>query len=198
MPPSSVPQEAPADQWSAAPPAGSPGCAATPGPAVVVAFTVPECRLAYGEHLRVVGSCSELGGWDVAAAPALAWHEGHCWEASIAVPPGSHAFKLVVVGIPGGGGASCYRWELGPDRMLNLPHLAALLARHAADADGAAEQQQQQPSPVLRATCSGAFDEGPTALLRATTLHPVGTALKVQQQAWSLPSTALLPLLPRR
>ena len=31
--------------------------------APLVAIEVPACRLAFGEHLRVVGSCPELGGW---------------------------------------------------------------------------------------------------------------------------------------
>ena len=46
--------------------------------AVLVAFEVPACTLAFGEHLRVVGSCAELGGWDAAKAPALGW-AGELW-----------------------------------------------------------------------------------------------------------------------
>ncbi len=41
--------------------------------ALLVAFEVPACALAFGEHLRVVGSCAELGAWDAAKAPALGW-----------------------------------------------------------------------------------------------------------------------------
>lgn len=93
---------------------------AAPTSPVLVAFHVPACQLAFGEHLRVVGSCAQLGGWDPAAAPALEWTEGDNWTASVALPPGQHAFKLVLMRQHG----SPY-WELGPDRSLELPAVTA-------------------------------------------------------------------------
>ena len=86
-----------------------------------VAFAAPACHLQFGEHLRVVGSCPQLGGWDPAAAPALEWGEGDTWTGSLALPPGQHAFKLVVVRRDGS-----VHWEAGADRgLLLLPQAAA-------------------------------------------------------------------------
>ncbi|PRW33525.1 hypothetical protein C2E21_7668 [Chlorella sorokiniana] len=93
--------------------------AAPIGP-VLVAFQVPACALAFGEHLRLVGSCAELGNWDTALAPALEWAEGDTWTVAVALPPGHHAFKLVLMRHDG----SPY-WELGDDRSLQLPGVAA-------------------------------------------------------------------------
>ena len=84
------------------------------GPVLVV-FRVPACALAFGEHLRVVGGCAELGGWDPVAAPSLEWAEGDNWTAAVALPPGQHAFKLVIVRNDGS-----VRWEDGGDRSLQL------------------------------------------------------------------------------
>ena len=88
-----------------------------------VSFCVPACRLAFGEHLRVVGSCPELGGWDAGAAPMLDWSEGDCWVGAVSLPPGDHAFKLVVVRTDGS-----QRWEDGGDRRLALTGRAMLRA----------------------------------------------------------------------
>lgn len=88
-----------------------------------VTFRVPNCRLNFGEHLRVVGSCAELGSWDAAAAPMLNWQEGDCWVAELPLPPGECAFKLVVVRSDGG-----QQWEEGGDRRVQVPRLTALRA----------------------------------------------------------------------
>jgi hypothetical protein len=97
--------------------------AAAPAPtatAVTVSVTVPDCVLQFGEHLRLVGSCAELGGWDPSAAPALIWHSGHVWRCQLALPAGAAlAFKLVIVR---GDGATFY-WEPDADRALNIPRL---------------------------------------------------------------------------
>jgi hypothetical protein len=73
-----------------------------------------------GEHLRVVGSCTELGEWDAAAAPALTWQPGNSWAADLVLPPGSHSFKLVVVRQDGS-----FWWEEGANRELPALCLAA-------------------------------------------------------------------------
>ncbi|KAI7835251.1 hypothetical protein COHA_010847, partial [Chlorella ohadii] len=100
---------------------------------VLVAFRVPACALAFGEHLRVVGGCAELGAWDAAKAPALGWAAGDNWAAAVAVPPGEHSFKLVIVRQDG----STY-WEDGSDRSLSVAASGPPAARG---------------TPALRATC---------------------------------------------
>lgn len=87
---------------------------------VRVSLSVPECRLAFGEHLRVVGSCAELGGWRVEAAPSLVWQEGDNWTAAVALPPGDHTFKLVIVRQD-----NSQIWEDGGDRSLQLARTPA-------------------------------------------------------------------------
>ena len=53
-------------------------------------------QAAYGEGLRVVGNLDDLGAWDVAAAPAMHWTEGHVWVADLRLPAAMQAeFKLV-------------------------------------------------------------------------------------------------------
>ena len=119
---------------------------------VLMAFHVPACQLAFGEHLRVVGSCAQLGGWDPAAAPALEWTEGDNWTASVALPPGQHAFKLVIVRQDG---STCY-WEDGIDRTLRVPSLPGAIAAEASAAGG----------PMLHVTC-GTFGNTTATGLRA-------------------------------
>ncbi len=116
---------------------------------VLVAFRVPACALAFGEHLRVVGSCTELGGWDPAAAPALEWAEGDNWTAAVALPPGQHAFKLAIVRPDGS-----VHWENGSDRSLRIPSLPGAVAAEASTAGG----------PLLRVTCAAFGDTAATAL----------------------------------
>ena len=77
---------------------------------------VPATPLQFGEQLRLVGACAELGGWDSDAAPLLQWQEGDNWVATLALPPGEHACKLVLVRQDG----SLY-WEEGEDRALPVP-----------------------------------------------------------------------------
>ena len=67
------------------------------GSSVLVAVKVPDCPLQFGEHLRLVGSCAEMGGWDAKSAPSLDWQEGNNWVAELALPPGEHLFKLVIM-----------------------------------------------------------------------------------------------------
>ncbi len=54
--------------------------------------------MAFGEHLRVVGSHEALGGWEVGRAPALEWSEGHVWTATLDLPAGEEMeYKFVIV-----------------------------------------------------------------------------------------------------
>ncbi|PRW33545.1 acetyl-coenzyme A chloroplastic glyoxysomal isoform X1 isoform B [Chlorella sorokiniana] len=106
---------------------------------MLVAFQVPACALAFGEHLRLVGSCAELGNWDPALAPALEWAEGDTWTVAVALPPGHHAFKLVLMRQDG---SAC--WEEGSDRSLHVPSMPGAIAAEASAARG----------PLLRVTCA--------------------------------------------
>lgn len=54
---------------------------AAPAPRTVrLDATAAALKVEFGEHLRLVGAAPELGAWDVAAAPELAWSEGHVWS----------------------------------------------------------------------------------------------------------------------
>jgi hypothetical protein len=110
----------------------------------VVSVSVPDCALQFGEHLRLVGSCAELGAWDAAAAPMLTWQEGNNWTADLALPPGQHSFKLVVVRGDGG-----QQWENGGNRELSVPAMGGT-------------------APTLRAVCRF----GDTAAMAVEELAP--------------------------
>ncbi|EFN52713.1 hypothetical protein CHLNCDRAFT_54374 [Chlorella variabilis] len=101
------------------------------GSSVLVAVKVPDCPLQFGEHLRLVGSCAEMGGWDAKSAPSLDWQEGNNWVAELALPPGEHLFKLVIMRSDGE-----QQWEDGNNRELPVAVAAAPAG-----------------SPALRATC---------------------------------------------
>ena len=134
------------------------------GPAaehVPVSFEVPACSLAFGEHLRVVGSCPELGGWDAQQAPALEWGEGDTWAAALALPPGQHAFKLVVMRQDGS-----TVWEEGDNRSLAVAAAAGAPALRAVcrfGDTGATEASVDVPEPEAAAQVGqgGAAGRGP-------------------------------------
>lgn len=55
-------------------------------------------QVAFGEHLRVVGSAEGLGAWNVEAAPVMTWGEGDVWSVTVDLPAGTEAaFKFVHV-----------------------------------------------------------------------------------------------------
>ncbi|KAL4437792.1 hypothetical protein ABPG77_005704 [Micractinium sp. CCAP 211/92] len=93
---------------------------------VLVAVTVPNCRLAAGEELRLVGDSQELGGWELAAAPTLSRSpDGSTWQLVVALAPGQYECKLVIARSKRG---SVVCWEGGPNRQLRVPHLDGLEA----------------------------------------------------------------------
>lgn len=55
----------------------------------------------------------------------MQWSEGHEWEANVALPAGSHAFKCVVVQEDG----TAAEWEVGPNRSLQVQHARLLKVR---------------------------------------------------------------------
>jgi hypothetical protein len=104
--------------------------AATPAASsalVLVSLSVPDCRLQFGEHLRLAGECPELGGWSVAAAPRLTFRVAGgaaSWTAELALPPGEHRCLLVLVRPDGS-----VQWEApGAPRVLRVPRLPPLVA----------------------------------------------------------------------
>lgn len=64
-------------------------------------FTVPSQPLAFGEHLRLVGSAPELGGWDPSEGLALEWAEGDNWTAEASLAAGAIEFKVRLAACPG-------------------------------------------------------------------------------------------------
>jgi hypothetical protein len=91
--------------------------------AAATSFTVPAQPLAFGEHLRLVGSLPELGAWDPEAGLKLDWSDGDNWSAEAALPPGAVEFKVVV--IRGDGSAW---WEETENRTLEVPEAGDGLA----------------------------------------------------------------------
>lgn len=57
-------------------------------------FLVPDQPLAFGEHLRLVGSAPELGGWNPEQGLVLDWAEGDNWSTQAALPAGAIEFKV--------------------------------------------------------------------------------------------------------
>jgi hypothetical protein len=115
--PSPLARRAPSLRACAPPPpcaAADEGAAAALAPARV-AFRVAH-KAAFGQAVRVVGEPAALGGWDPEQAAVLEWTEGDVWVGAAALPPGAHAFKLVVAGADGGGAL----WEEGPNRVVEV------------------------------------------------------------------------------
>ncbi len=60
----------------------------------LLALPIPEINLGecndmqvnYGESLKLVGSGSELGDWNVEAAPEMQWTDGDVWVADVELP----------------------------------------------------------------------------------------------------------------
>eukprot|EP00887_Chlorella_sp_A99_P001045 scaffold14.g1045.t1 len=88
----------------------------TPAPVGIklpVKFEV-KLKVAFGEHLRVVGSDAALGAWEPSAGAPLAWGEGHVWSATLDLPAeASLEYKFVHI-IDG----RLPVWEDAPNRCL--------------------------------------------------------------------------------
>ena len=55
------------------------------GDTVAVRFAIPY-RCKFGQHLRVVGGCDDLGNWDLKEALTMTWTDGDVWTAELALP----------------------------------------------------------------------------------------------------------------
>ncbi|GFH09765.1 CBM20 domain-containing protein [Haematococcus lacustris] len=94
---------------------GSQGCA--------VHVTMHQ-KLEYGQVLKLVGSCKEMGQWQVEKANSMHWQEGDIWVATMQLAPGTYAFKAVVAS---SSGAMEPHWEAGFNRQLEVPEEAGRL-----------------------------------------------------------------------
>ena len=72
----------------------------------------------FGEHLKLAGSCGELGSWDLDKAQPMQWTDGDYWVADLCLPAQEPInFKLVHVATNG------QHWEPGNNKSA----LASLL-----------------------------------------------------------------------
>lgn len=92
------------------------------GPRLQLHVSVP-LSVHFGEHLRLVGSCPELGEWDVNSAPQFHWTTGDVWQLDVDFPPGlaMTEFKLVHVLWTG----DCI-WEYTNNRTLDVSDMNAM------------------------------------------------------------------------
>lgn len=74
--------------------------------------------ISFGEHLCLVGSCEELGSWNVETAPKFRWTHGDVWVADVELPSGSRAEFKIVHAIPSTGE---HIWEYTSNRILEVP-----------------------------------------------------------------------------
>ena len=66
-------------------------------------------QAAFGESLKIVGSNSVVGAWDVAAAPGMCWTDGNVWALDLDLA--EHAdfeYKMVHVHYNGTSWESCH------------------------------------------------------------------------------------------
>lgn len=73
-------------------------------------------QVSYGEHIRLVGSASQLGGWEVDQAPEMQWSEGNVWNVTVDLPVGQDIHFKYVHFIP----EQAPVWEYTSDRTLTV------------------------------------------------------------------------------
>ncbi|KAF2742820.1 carbohydrate-binding module family 20 protein [Sporormia fimetaria CBS 119925] len=93
---------------------------ASPVASMAVTFSV-KAKTAFGETIKVVGSTSQLGGWDAAKAKTLSaagyTDANPVWSGSVTMPAGA-AFELKFLRVSGSGTVS---WESDPNRQYTVP-----------------------------------------------------------------------------
>uniref|UniRef100_A0A061RS55 CBM20 domain-containing protein n=1 Tax=Tetraselmis sp. GSL018 TaxID=582737 RepID=A0A061RS55_9CHLO len=95
------------------------GCA---GPSAEAVFRVIK-ELPFGQRLKVVGGCPELGGWNPRKAISMEWNNGHVWVAKAKLRPGTYEFKLFVASSDSD---EAVYWETDAgNRVLKVPHAAS-------------------------------------------------------------------------
>lgn len=98
----------------------TPPACATPVPTVSVTFN-SKIKTAYGESIKVVGSTSQLGNWDVTKAVALSASKytdsNPLWTGSVSLPAGM-GVEYKFIRVASGGAVS---WESDPNRKYTVP-----------------------------------------------------------------------------
>ena len=61
---------------------------------MLVDLAIESLPLSFGAGVRAVGSCVELGSWNVDDAPDLSWTEGNNWRKQLELPSGPHDYKV--------------------------------------------------------------------------------------------------------
>jgi hypothetical protein len=78
-------------------------------------------KTAYGESVKVVGSTTQLGNWDVSKAIALSASKytdsNPLWTGSVSLPAGT-ALEYKFIRVQQGGAVS---WESDPNRKYTVP-----------------------------------------------------------------------------
>lgn len=92
------------------------------GPRLHLHVTVP-LSVNFGEHLRLVGSCPELGEWDVNSAPQFRWTAGDLWQLDVDFAPGLEPTEFKLVHVLGTG--ECI-WEYTNNRTLDVSDMDAM------------------------------------------------------------------------
>ena len=71
----------------------------------------------YGEHLVVVGSLPELGGWVLSQGIPMSWSEGDMWQAEVEVPAGGVVeYKYAIANQNG----DAVAWQTGNNSVLAI------------------------------------------------------------------------------
>jgi hypothetical protein len=79
---------------------GNPELLASSRAELLEALTGPVVKISvryhtdFGDCMKVVGSSSELGAWNAAAAPLMVWGEGDIWSLVLPFSAGEHEFKV--------------------------------------------------------------------------------------------------------
>lgn len=66
------------------------------------ASSAPACnvRIRIARHVQfgcsvwAVGASEAFGAWDISQSLAMKWTEGHVWQGTLHLPPGTHRFKV--------------------------------------------------------------------------------------------------------
>mmetsp|Transcript_115344 Transcript_115344/g.331064 ORF Transcript_115344/g.331064 Transcript_115344/m.331064 type:complete len:189 (+) Transcript_115344:58-624(+) len=97
-----------------------------------IEFSV-QYNTSFGQEMRIIGSCPELGEWDVERSLPMMWTEGNIWVAKLALPRQAQRieYKYIVRE-----GPSKVRWESGNNHVVEV----------FVDGSAAAQQAQHEQS----------------------------------------------------
>lgn len=88
------------------------------GPGTTVITFRLRFQATYGQRIRVVGNCDQLGMWDHMHGAEMTWSDGHLWTASVGLPRDTVLeYKFVVLESDGRTPAE---WQSGNNAVLPL------------------------------------------------------------------------------